>query len=404
MLNLLKIIINKLMVEKIKVNKFMKKTKVYSIIFSLTIIFSIFLFNIENIDAISGACSSHGGVNCSMGRQLNGKVYCNDGWTDSMANYSFMVMCQNYKFRCNTSEWNDLSRKYKLEELYFKMGEITDEMNRLVYSPSIQKEEVDILIKRYNLYKSQYDLAFALAEESCFDIGADRAYRNNFERIQSEFYDKQIKESQKEIEQLEEDKRKLDEWYRKESERLDKLEKKNICPLNSTLVEDKCKCNIGYSVYSGQCVLTTDYCKLTYGNNSITKTTNDTTHCDCTQGYTLDLSKKSCIEIPVKINIPASKEDKKIEEQISKEIEKEIIFKEDKKIEEQISKEVIIREKDKEDTKIKEDKEELEIEESKKIEKSKKGFLSIALNNTRGLLSRSFNTTRKFFSKLSNWL
>ena len=59
-----------------------------------------------------------------MGRQLNGKVYCNDGWTESIADYDFMVLCQNYKFSCNTSEWNNLSSKYGLEELFSKMQEL----------------------------------------------------------------------------------------------------------------------------------------------------------------------------------------------------------------------------------------------------------------------------------------
>ena len=45
--------------------------------------------------ATSGACSYHDGVDCSMGRQSSGKVYCNDGWTDSMVAYDFMIMCQN---------------------------------------------------------------------------------------------------------------------------------------------------------------------------------------------------------------------------------------------------------------------------------------------------------------------
>jgi hypothetical protein len=45
--------------------------------------------------ATSGACSSHQGVNCAAGHQLDGTVYCNDGWTDSMVQYDFMAMCQS---------------------------------------------------------------------------------------------------------------------------------------------------------------------------------------------------------------------------------------------------------------------------------------------------------------------
>ena len=49
----------------------------------------------KQAQATSGACSSHGGVNCSAGMQSSGTVYCNDGWTDSMVQYEFMAMCQN---------------------------------------------------------------------------------------------------------------------------------------------------------------------------------------------------------------------------------------------------------------------------------------------------------------------
>jgi len=80
------------MKEKIK-----KIQIVFKIVAVLIIGGFVFLSYYDTVNAISGACSSHGGVNCSIGRQLNGKVYCNDGWTDSMADYDFMVMCQNYQ-------------------------------------------------------------------------------------------------------------------------------------------------------------------------------------------------------------------------------------------------------------------------------------------------------------------
>lgn len=41
----------------------------------------------------SGACSWHNGVNCSIGRQADGSVYCNDGWKDSMVEYDFVQKC-----------------------------------------------------------------------------------------------------------------------------------------------------------------------------------------------------------------------------------------------------------------------------------------------------------------------
>lgn len=44
--------------------------------------------------AISGACSYHGGVNCSAGATDTGKVQCNDGWVNSSVLFSDMEECR----------------------------------------------------------------------------------------------------------------------------------------------------------------------------------------------------------------------------------------------------------------------------------------------------------------------
>lgn len=50
------------------------------------------IFGVE-VEAKSGCCSSHGGVNCAAGPQSNGHVICNDGSRNSSCLYSEMVMC-----------------------------------------------------------------------------------------------------------------------------------------------------------------------------------------------------------------------------------------------------------------------------------------------------------------------
>jgi hypothetical protein len=42
----------------------------------------------------SGACSYHGGVNCSTGPDIDGSVVCNDGWRDSTVSYYSVVECR----------------------------------------------------------------------------------------------------------------------------------------------------------------------------------------------------------------------------------------------------------------------------------------------------------------------
>lgn len=41
----------------------------------------------SNAQATSGACSYHGGVDCSAGADYDGSVICNDGWSDSSVGY-----------------------------------------------------------------------------------------------------------------------------------------------------------------------------------------------------------------------------------------------------------------------------------------------------------------------------
>lgn len=43
--------------------------------------------------AASGACSGHGGVNCSAGSDSDGSVICMDGWRNSSVSYASMVKC-----------------------------------------------------------------------------------------------------------------------------------------------------------------------------------------------------------------------------------------------------------------------------------------------------------------------
>jgi len=68
----------------------MKKLKVKHLI--LTVILAVFL-SFEIVEAKSGCCSHHGGVDCGAGAQSNGKVICYDGWRGSSCLYSEMVKC-----------------------------------------------------------------------------------------------------------------------------------------------------------------------------------------------------------------------------------------------------------------------------------------------------------------------
>lgn len=52
-----------------------------------------FFFMASMAFAVSGACSSHGGVDCNAGEDWDGSVICNDGWRDSSVLYDSMAKC-----------------------------------------------------------------------------------------------------------------------------------------------------------------------------------------------------------------------------------------------------------------------------------------------------------------------
>lgn len=57
-----------------------------------TLVF-LFLFNPIFVFAIQGDCSSHNGVNCEIGPDIDGSVICNDGWADGRNSYLDAEMC-----------------------------------------------------------------------------------------------------------------------------------------------------------------------------------------------------------------------------------------------------------------------------------------------------------------------
>src|SRR5690606_993845 len=55
----------------------------------------ISVYFIPSALATSGACSGHGGVDCSSSPTLYGNVICNDGWTGSSVLYSSVAECSS---------------------------------------------------------------------------------------------------------------------------------------------------------------------------------------------------------------------------------------------------------------------------------------------------------------------
>lgn len=90
--------------------------------------------------ATSGACSYHGGVNCSSGPGPTGKVMCNDGWEDSSVWYGNASACNAGK--SNLEILSDICRYYPGWTDYYKgrLDKYNAEISTLspTYTPSIK--------------------------------------------------------------------------------------------------------------------------------------------------------------------------------------------------------------------------------------------------------------------------
>lgn len=134
---------------------------------------AISLFFVPAVFATSGACSSHGGVNCAAGPDADGSVICTDGWLNSSVEYSSMVMCEGTPAPANTSSFSDITNyEYSTAVEFVKTRGIVSGYEDGTYKPDNQ-------INRAEFTKILIQAAFpnelaAYTASSCFnDIPAD---------------------------------------------------------------------------------------------------------------------------------------------------------------------------------------------------------------------------------------
>src|SRR3989338_7570331 len=107
----------------------------------------------SNANAISGACSYHGGVDCSAGSDYDGSVICNDGWRESSVGYYETSMCRSsniplcvYPVGIGCTTESDYSSK---RALWARSGYPDTELSNL--------QECRNQIDKYNRSKAEYD-------------------------------------------------------------------------------------------------------------------------------------------------------------------------------------------------------------------------------------------------------
>lgn len=230
---------------------------------------------IPNISfATSGACSSHGGVDCSSGPAYGGKVMCNDGWVNSSVSFSSAQ-------ECNTQEADILEIDYEISRIDSQISQLEISRNQAVVNQTEFLAHIGALRTDGNAqgglnavsqkYQSQIDL-----------LNIDKDYLN-----------------------------KLKKQYKDELKQIEEQELANVysCPLNShTSIIDstKCDCDSGYQLNptKDSCIVipiktNDEICKTQNGIESHwdgIKKDDGTIYCKCSDGYVIGENKK-CISM-----------------------------------------------------------------------------------------------------------
>lgn len=283
---------------------------------SILIIFLSVITPPAFVFAISGACSSHNGVNCSAGADISGKVRCNDGWVNSSVSFYDTDECMAGKHLCTNGEQDSLKNTYNLSSLKSTYDNFNSQSSDLISQLNIiNNEALDIpnqvqknnansgatdsgiapqiagLLRinalKYNSVKSQLDIvklqlsnaqdaynsAINSINQQCLSMGETTYWKNKLSADATE--QQQQKDAQN----------KLNQQLQASS-----------CPTNSHYNSDdsKCYCNVGYANNGSKCVTFTQNCQLSMGSNSYA---DNTGKCSCNTGYQLNVSQTECVAI-----------------------------------------------------------------------------------------------------------
>jgi len=256
----------------------------------------ILLGFVQNVQATSGACSYHSGVNCGAGPDWDGSAICNDGWRDSTVSYLSSKECENYIY-CTDAELSTIYAKYGIDNLQSQkssleakialinvelnaalikvegkpmtMSSIIGQKNRLISDANM---ELAPLQSQLNLVNSQLTTALTSALGECKALGVARI--NKLRQLAYQIY--------------------LDSLAQKQAIQEQELIKQLqiTCSTNSTLKDDgKCYCNSGYwySDKKSSCIKYDEWCKLETPNTYYNEDA-----CHCKSGYLYDSKLSKC--------------------------------------------------------------------------------------------------------------
>jgi len=270
---------------------------------------------IPNISfATSGACSSHGGVDCSAGPAYGGKVMCNDGWVNSSVSFSSAQ-------ECNTQEAD-------IRDIDYRISKIDSQISQIKNSWELEKNSMIGRLAQYGALGTTSSAGFAIDAidtkyQSQIDLlNIDKDYLNKLKNsLKDEL--KQIKELSDKQQPTEEVSSLSDDRIKEISENMKKLNEEYFgegsydksCQStygdnsnwNGTVNDNgnlNCKCSDGYVIGKNkQCISMASSCIERYGKNIYSKGSD----CFCSNGYFYDKPSDTCKKDTVKKEI--AKED-----------------------------------------------------------------------------------------------
>lgn len=214
----------------------------------------IILASFQTASATSGACSSHGGVNCSAQISRYDKVMCNDGWINSSVYYYESTECQASS--CTLPSSSGCQSESDYGALQLKLNASGGYLGMSASGESALNQcrgQISTYQSAYQAYTS----CLATSPSNTSTYSSQSSYGSNYVQNEMQKYC------------------------------VGKYGAQSI--YNST--SEACGCASGYkSGKSGQCIPEASYCAERIGSNSYFNTTGQT--CSCNAGYTLGMGDK----------------------------------------------------------------------------------------------------------------
>jgi len=242
--------------------------KKYLLLLSLLLIPSISYSTYEG----SGACSSHGGVNCNAGANANIGVVCYDGWVDSSVNY--FDVCEKYP-TCLIPNYTGCVTEKEYSDI-----EISNFRGLNSYAPNIAQELLNncrIEIEKNKESKKIYEECLEYQKEQQKEK-ADLEYS----KIKQE-YEQSLQKIENSIKEMQ-------------------LELQNSCiksyGKNSYYdqILEKCNCKEKFILKNNACITYDEDCQNNFGKNSYAvEGNNENSSCSCKDEYEWNKERNFCI-------------------------------------------------------------------------------------------------------------